>query len=133
MIQLKPKRSTIYLYGEKKCQPTKKSWITGSHCKHYTGVLIVVQSTSIHVQLRLARSSYRRQYRNLKRGVASNIADTVTTNNCFQKLHKNPKSPAPAMIDKYSRSTQSVMWQKHFKAVFQGENSPYNGNLLGGH
>ena len=58
----------------------------------------------IRVQLRLARSSYRRQYRNLKRGVASNIADIVTTNNCFQKLHKNPKSSVPAMIDKYSET-----------------------------
>ena len=52
--------------------PTK-SWITGSHCKRYTGVLIVVHLCTTTPGKIILPSSI-----NLKRGDASNIADTVT-------------------------------------------------------
>ena len=84
----------------------------------------------IRQQLRFARSRYRRQFRHLKREIETNIAESTTVKNCFNRLHKSPSVPAPAMIEGTSTGAQPVMWQAHFREVFKGEDTPYNRSIL---
>ena len=81
-------------------------------------------------QLRLSKSRYRHQIRQLRREVESNIAEATTLQNCHKQLFKKTKSPAPAMIDGHSRAAQPEMWRKHFREVFNADEFPYQGNLL---
>ena len=84
----------------------------------------------IKMQLRITKSNYRRQLRQLRREIEVNIAESTTITNCFRRLTKPAKSPKPAIIDGHSRLAQPVMWQKHLKATYMAEQTPYVGNLL---
>ena len=75
----------------------------------------------ICLQLRLAKSRYRRQFRVLKREAEVNTAEKVTVSNCFRQLFNKTKPPSPAMIDGHSKPAQVIMWQNHFKDVFRAE------------
>ena len=85
----------------------------------------------IRQRLRLAKSRYRREFRNLKREISVNIAEATTVRNCFNRLLRNPKTPTPAIIDGCSTNAQPEMWRHHFKTVFKGDDAiPYKGPLL---
>ena len=84
----------------------------------------------IQGKVRLAKSRYRRQLRILRQEVESNIAETVTLQNCFKRLFKHPKSPKPAMIDVHSIPAQPIMWRNHFKEAYRAAETPYEGNML---
>ena len=87
-------------------------------------------SDSLTQQLRLAKSRYRNQIRQLRREVKQNIAENITLRNCHKQLHPKAKTPTPALIDGHSRNAQPHMWRGHFKEVFSAEETPYTGNLL---
>ena len=87
-------------------------------------------SEFVNVQLRRAKSAYRRQIRHLRREVQVNIAESTTVKNCHKHLFGKTKTPAPALIDGFSRHSQPVMWRDHFREVFGANENPYKGGLL---
>ena len=84
----------------------------------------------IKQQLRLSKSRYRHQIRQLRREIEVKLAEKTTLRNCHKQLFKKTKSPAPAMIEGHSRPAQPVMWRSHFHEVFNAEEAPYDGDLL---
>ena len=84
----------------------------------------------IRQQLRMSRSRYRRQFRHLRREIAINLANSTTTNNCFKRMFRHPKSPTPALIEGHSRNDQPQTWREHFVDVFQGESTPYSCGIM---
>ena len=84
----------------------------------------------IRLQVRLAKSRYRLQFRRLKREIEINVAENATVRNCFKMLHKSSASPTPAMIEGNNKAAQPKMWHDHFRGVFKGENVPYNREIL---
>ena len=85
----------------------------------------------IRQQLRLAKSRFRREFRILQREISINVAEATTVNNCFKRMLRNPKAPTPAIINGCSTPDQPEMWRKHFKNVFNGDDSlPYKGPLI---
>ena len=84
----------------------------------------------IRTQLRLAKSRYRHRFRALKREIEINVAESITVNNCFNRLFRHAKTPTPTLIDGCKTHEQPEMWHEHFKDVFQGESSPFEGSLL---
>ena len=87
-------------------------------------------SSFVRQQLLLSKSRYRRQFRNLKREIEVNIAESITLANCHRQLFKKPRTAPPAMLDGHSRSAQPSMWREHFRNVFCAEETVYKGDLL---
>ena len=87
-------------------------------------------SSFVKQQLRLSKSRYRRQFRNLRREIETNIAESVTLKNCHRQLFKKPKTAPPTMIEGHSRSAQPLMWREHFRNVFCAEETIYQGDIL---
>ena len=81
---------------------------------------------AIRLELRLARSRYRRQFRILKREIEVIVAESVTMDNCFKRLYKSPAPPTPAMIEGHSKPAQPSMWRAHYNNIFRGETTPYD-------
>ena len=83
----------------------------------------------IKQQLRMAKGQYKRQLRALRREINSNIADSTTANNCFNRMFRKTQQPPPAVIDGHTRDNQPQMWRDHFKNVFKAEEFPHNGEI----
>lgn len=107
-----PKRHSIPLWRERMSsyQTDVDYWVSVQHLHGGPAR----SSEAVKLQLRLAKSRYRRQIRQLRREVQRNIAESATLKNCHKKLFKKNKVPAPAMIDGYSKHSQPAMWREHF-------------------
>ena len=89
-------------------------------------------SCSLYVrnQLRRARSQYKRQLRQRRREIATNVADYLTERNCHKMLFKAGKVATPAIINGHNREEQPLMWRAHFQKVFKTSDTPCNGSDL---
>ncbi len=87
-------------------------------------------SSFVRQQLRLARSRYRRELRCLRREIEVNVAEHITTQNCYNTLFRKDRVIQPSIINGHNKSTQPEMWREHFKSEFRAEEQPYSGSIF---
>ena len=89
-------------------------------------------SQFVRLQLRLARSQFRRQLRILRREISDNVADHITIHNCHRVMFGKTKVTTPHIINGHNRDAQPAMWRTHYKSTFKAEDTRYTGNLFQG-